>query len=115
MPAFAKQLQDILVPAGRVLMRQGTPGAEAFLVADGEAAVTVSGLTVGKVGKGDLVGEMALLDHSPRSATVTADSPMRLLVLHPQAFAALVRQPTLSWWLATMMAQRLRLAQAPSC
>jgi CRP-like cAMP-binding protein len=60
------------------------------VILDGEAAVEISGTRVGTLGPGKVVGEMALIDHGPRSATVTALSPMRVLVLSGREFASLL-------------------------
>lgn len=97
--------------AGQILMREGAAGGEAFLIVEGRAAVAIGGREVSSVGPGDLVGEMALLDHSPRSATVTATTRMRLLVMTPGAFASILRQPTAGWRMAAELAARLRRAE----
>ena len=65
--------------AGDVLCQEGRVGRQAFVILDGEAAVDISGTRVGTLGPGNVVGEMALIDHGPRSATVTALSPMTVL------------------------------------
>lgn len=75
---------------GRVLTRQGRPGKECFVVAEGEARVCVGGEEVAVVGPGAIIGEMSLLDGGPRSATVTAITPMRVLVLAHREFTGLV-------------------------
>lgn len=77
-------------PAGTVLIEEGRPGLEAFVVIDGEASVTVDGREVGVVGPGEVVGEVALLDNRPRTATVTALTPMRVLVLSRAEFNTLL-------------------------
>ena len=65
-------LDEVSVPAGRVLMHEGRPGWEALLVAEGEAVVEVHGREVARVGPGAVLGEMALLGDHYRSATTTA-------------------------------------------
>ena len=72
-----RQLTALQVPAGRVLMREGGPGDQFMIIADGEATVSQGGRTIATLGRGDLVGEMALLDHDGigrRNATVTVTS-----------------------------------------
>ena len=69
---------------------QGRPGLEAYVILEGTASVTIGGQQVNEVGPGDIVGEMALIDHRPRSATVTATSPMRLLAFDAQRFRRLL-------------------------
>jgi CRP/FNR family cyclic AMP-dependent transcriptional regulator len=73
-----------------VLCREGHIGRQAFVILDGEAAVDISGTRVGTLGPGNVVGEMALIDHGPRSATVTALSPMTVLTLSVHEFRSLI-------------------------
>jgi CRP/FNR family cyclic AMP-dependent transcriptional regulator len=85
------------LPAGAVLTRQDHLGLEAFLILDGTAEVRVDDRTVATVGVGDLVGEMAVLEHERRSATVVATSPVQLLVFEPRELASLLAAvPTLA-------------------
>lgn len=84
---------EIEVPAGTVLMKQGHVGREVFIVATGIADVEIDGRTVARVGPGEPLGEMALLEGTPRSATVTALTPMHVLVLDPGRFAELLGNP----------------------
>ena len=101
--------------AGHVLMEEGKPGREAFVIAEGEAEVALQGTVVTRLGPGEVIGEMALLDHSPRSATVTAATPMRVLVLDPVGFRSILRTPEVATGLATGLAKRLRdLEGAPT-
>lgn len=76
--------------AGDVLCQEGRVGRQAFVILDGEAAVDISGTRVGTLGPGNVVGEMALIDHGPRSATVTALSPMTVLTLSVLEFRSLL-------------------------
>jgi CRP/FNR family cyclic AMP-dependent transcriptional regulator len=69
-----RHLTALQVPAGRVLMREGGPGDQFMIIADGEATVSQGGRAIATLGRGDLVGEMALLEHDGvgrRNATVT--------------------------------------------
>ena len=77
----------------RELVHEGSPGRDAFLVLEGTARVTAAGRLLAHVGPGDFVGEMALLDGGRRSASVTADSAMRVLAFDAPAFAALLDDP----------------------
>jgi CRP-like cAMP-binding protein len=72
--------------AGALLMDQGDVGVECFLVLEGEAGVMVAGEHVATIGPGSIVGEMALIGHRPRNASVVAQSPMRLLAFNIAAF-----------------------------
>ena len=78
--------------AGEVMIREGSPGRESFIVLTGEAAVTIGGRRVATLGAGDFFGEMALLgERRQRVATVTAITPMTLLVIDPRQFSTLLR------------------------
>ena len=104
--------EEIQVPAGRVLMRQGDPGREAFVIADGRAKVTIRGKRSAKLGPGDCFGEMALLHSAPRTATVTAESDMRLFVLGSREFSSLIeRVPVVGRRVLAALAERLREAE----
>lgn len=101
---------SVTVPAGRELMTQGDAGQEAYVVVRGTAAVTLDGERLATVGAGEPLGEMTLLDRtSRRSATVTAETDMELLVLDPRAFSDLLdRHPSVTRALALALARRLR-------
>jgi CRP-like cAMP-binding protein len=87
---------EISVPPGTVLIRQGQFGREAFVVASGLADVSVDGWTVARVGAGEPLGEVALLEGTRRSATVTAVTPMNVLVMDPRQFADLMSNPRIA-------------------
>lgn len=88
----ASIVDEIDVEAGRVLCRQGETGHEAFVIVSGEASVVADGVTYDNVGPGTLVGEISLIDHGPRTATVTAASPLQLLVVPGNRFAQLLEE-----------------------
>jgi CRP-like cAMP-binding protein len=75
---------------GAVLVDQGDVGVECFLVLEGEAGIFTSGQHVATIGPSAVVGEMALIGHKPRNATVTAQSPMRLLAFNISSFKTLL-------------------------
>jgi CRP/FNR family transcriptional regulator, cyclic AMP receptor protein len=81
---------EIEAEAGAELTDQGRPGQEAYVILEGTAAVVVNGTEIAQVGAGDIVGEMALIDHRPRIATVTALTPLRLLSFDAQRFRRLL-------------------------
>ncbi len=101
-------MAEVSVPAGAVLVRQHEHGREALIVVAGCAAVSVDGVPVSSAGAGDLVGELSLLDNGRRTATVTALTPMRVLVLDARQFAALFDEPETARWVAATLARRLR-------
>ena len=111
--SVARLCTPLSVEEGSVLTAEGTPGRECFVIADGKARVTIGGRKVGEVGPGECVGEMALLDGGPRSATVTVESPMNVYVLSVPEFRSLLRvSPTILQKIATSLAQRLRAREA---
>jgi pimeloyl-ACP methyl ester carboxylesterase len=77
------------IPRGRAFIREGHLGREAVIIADGLARVTMGGREVAAVGRGDVVGEMSLLDGGARSATVTALTPLAAYVCTPAELTAL--------------------------
>jgi CRP/FNR family transcriptional regulator, cyclic AMP receptor protein len=87
---LARQSEDIELPAGKVLCSEGDTAREFFVIVDGEVEVTRNGRPLATRGPGDLIGEIALLADVPRTATVTAKTPLRVFVLTAQAFQQLV-------------------------
>ena len=88
---LARRTEDLEVPAGEVLCKEGDTGREFFVIVDGETEVTSNGKQVAQRGGGDFVGEIALLEDTNRTATVTAKTPLRLFVLTREDFRSLVR------------------------
>ncbi len=85
------QLSDeVVVHAGNVVVDQGDPGTHCFVIITGVASVYVRGEHVASLGPGSMVGEMALVDHRPRTATVVGDTDLELLRFDSQAFAKLL-------------------------
>ena len=96
-----------------VLIRQGEPGRECFVIAEGKAKATVRGSGSASLGPGDVVGEMSLLDQAPRAATVTAWTDMHLLVLTPRNFSALIEEfPPVARRIMAALARRVREAES---
>ena len=92
-----KELQEIagattpvtLAP-GRVLVREGDPGSEAYVITSGTALVERNGERLAMLGPGDVIGELSLLVPGPRTATVTADTEVHVLVMDRREFGQLV-------------------------
>src|ERR1017187_1190064 len=104
-----RALEEVTVPAGRILCEQGTIGREFFLIVTGQASVRRNNRKVATLGPGQYFGELALLDRRPRSASVMSDTEMTLLVLGQREFnAVLDTVPALSRKLLAAMATRLR-------
>jgi CRP-like cAMP-binding protein len=81
---------EIDLPTGRTLTREGQSGREFVVLAEGIADVEQDGELVNTLGPGDFFGEISLVTGRPRTATVTTRSPSRLLVVHAAAFRSLM-------------------------
>lgn len=89
---IAHMADEIAVPAGYVLVYEGDWGHEVFVVADGEARVTAGGRTLAVLGASAVIGELAVLNPAPRTATVTASTAMRFFVFDRDSFEALLEE-----------------------
>jgi CRP-like cAMP-binding protein len=103
----------IRVDPGYTFMRQGRRGWEFFIVMDGTARCLVNDHLVAHYERGEFFGEMAIIDNSPRSATVEAETDMTVLVVDSREFSLMLeRAPSSVKPLMSAMAQRLRTAQS---
>ncbi len=110
---IARLVDVVAVPRGSVLMEEGSIGHEVFVIADGEAVVAMHGHRLAKLGAGEVVGEMAVLDAEPRVATVTARTDLRAFVMTSIAFASILDHcPTVGRSILATVAHRLREYQA---
>jgi CRP/FNR family transcriptional regulator, cyclic AMP receptor protein len=99
---------EIDAAAGKVLTREGDSGREFFVLVDGAADVHRKGRKVRTMDAGDFFGEIALVSSRPRTATVTATAPVRLLVVTDRAFRELMRKmPSIQLKVMTALADRL--------
>jgi CRP-like cAMP-binding protein len=87
---LAKSADELDLREGTVLTREGRPGREFFVLIDGTVQVTKNGKKVATLNGGDWVGEIALLTDKPRTATVTATSPVDVLVITDRRFRNVV-------------------------
>jgi CRP/FNR family transcriptional regulator, cyclic AMP receptor protein len=109
--AVARGLKEVNHKAGRVIAREGDPGIGLFIIAEGAATVSIGGKTKAKLGPGDFFGEIALLDGGPRTATVTADTDVKLYGLTEWVFRGLLQEhPAVAVKTLQAMAGRLRNA-----
>jgi CRP/FNR family cyclic AMP-dependent transcriptional regulator len=100
---------EVDVPAGKVLVREGENGREMYVILRGTADVTKGGRKLRELIPGDFFGEMAFLAPAPRTATVTARSDVRVMVLDARAMGAVVeREPVVARRLLQAMAERIR-------
>jgi CRP-like cAMP-binding protein len=87
---LATMVDEVDVDAGTVLMTEGRSGQEFFVIVEGTVDVTRGGRHLGSLEAGDFLGEIALIDDGPRTATATATSACRLLVLAHREFDTLI-------------------------
>ena len=100
---------EVDAPAGTVVIDQGDPGLHCFVLLEGTASVYVRGEYVAEAAAGSMVGEMALVDHRPRTATVVADTDLRLLRFDSAAFRKLLDEmPKASERVLRLLNARLR-------
>jgi CRP-like cAMP-binding protein len=106
---FAFESKPQLLQPGEVLFRQGDPASELFVVLEGALEVTVNGRTVETSRRGAILGEMALIEQSPRTATVVATERSRLVRIDQKRFYELVQQnPLFAIHVMHSLVQRLR-------
>jgi CRP-like cAMP-binding protein len=87
---LARHAEDVEVAEGQAIVREGEIGHEFFVILEGEIEVTANGKHVATRGGGEFVGEIALLEETKRTATVTAKTPLHVMVLTRQDFRRLV-------------------------
>lgn len=106
---------EIALPKGRVLMRQGERGEEMFVIVEGAADVQRDGRSVTRREAGEFFGEIALLDGGPRTATVELTEDSRLLVISRRDFQSLLSEfPQIRLQVLEALAQRVRSAEPES-
>jgi CRP/FNR family transcriptional regulator, cyclic AMP receptor protein len=108
---LASVAQERRVPSGTVLTKEGEPGDEFFVVAEGMAEAAIGGRKVGSIPAGSFFGELSLLDRGPRTATVTAELPTRLVVITAQDFGRVLSEvPSIAVKIMRGLATRIRSA-----
>lgn len=104
-----KASDELSVKAGTVLVDQGAAGTQSFVILEGSATVKRNGRKIATLGAGATVGEMSLLDRGPRTASVIADTDMRVLVIGQREFAALLAEvPSIALKMLATLAGRVR-------
>ncbi len=111
--SIEKQMKIVRHPAGHEIVVRGEGGVGFMIITDGDVSVkTVTGKTR-MLGPGDSFGEMALLDHEGRSATITADSDVTLASIPEWNFKAFLKEhPEVSYRLLQTLSKRIRQAEA---
>jgi CRP/FNR family transcriptional regulator, cyclic AMP receptor protein len=106
--SVAAAADEIDLPEGKELTREGDRGREFFVLVEGTAEVRRNGRKVNTMRDGDFFGEIALIAETPRTATVTATTPVRMLVLTDRDFRSLLRRtPTMQMKVLEALAERL--------
>jgi CRP/FNR family cyclic AMP-dependent transcriptional regulator len=99
---------ELAVPAGTTLTKEGASGKEFVVIVEGGAEVRRRGRKVNTLGAGDFLGEIALIAGTPRTATVKTTEPTRVLILTAQAFRALIRRvPSIQLKVLEALARRM--------
>ena len=100
---------EVDVPAGHELAREETFGDEFYMILDGSVRIHRAGSTIRTLGPGDFLGEIALIDHGRRTASATAETDCRLLVLGHRDFHSLLdAQPDIRVHVLEALARRVR-------
>jgi CRP-like cAMP-binding protein len=112
---IAQLADEIDLPAGKTLTKEGTRGREFFVILEGSAEVRRYGRVIASLGGGDFLGEIALVTDVPRTATVTTTSAVRALVVPTREFRQLLRtSPDIQGRVLQAVAERVA-AMIPSC
>lgn len=107
--AVAAEADELVLPAGRVLTKQGAHGSEFVIIVDGTADVSKNGRRINQLGPGDFLGEISLISGAARTATVKTTSETRLLVLTDRAFKRLTGQmPSIQGSVLKALSERLQ-------
>lgn len=105
----AKAADEIKMTAGTLLVDQGQTGREAFIIVDGTVSVKRNNRKIAELGPGDVLGELSLLDHGPRTATAVCDTDCQLLVLDQRHFLSVLDDvPSMNHKLLANLASRIR-------
>ena len=99
---------ELDLPKGKVMAEEGDRGREFFVLLEGEADVTKGDRTINTMREGDFFGEIALVTKMPRTASVTATTDVRVLVITERDFGALLkRSPEVGRGVAEALAERI--------
>ena len=100
---------EVDLPAGKVLMREGDPGREFFVIVDGTVRIERGGTTIRTMGPGEFLGDIALIVERPRTATAVVETDARLFVVGHREFHSLMDQfPSIKMSVLESVALRLR-------
>ncbi|HEX2469345.1 MAG TPA: cyclic nucleotide-binding domain-containing protein [Candidatus Limnocylindrales bacterium] len=107
---------EVTVRQGKVLAKEGAPGHEFFVILEGSVDISKGDKKLATLGPGDFFGELAMLGRVPRTATATATTPARLLVVGHREFTSLLAsQPAIRDKVLRAVAHRIaELAPDPT-
>ena len=100
---------EVDLPAGRTFVREGERGHEFFVILDGRVRIERGGQTLTTLGRGDFLGEIALVDGGPRTATAICEDDARLLVISHREFHSLLEEfPKIAVEILQALGRRVR-------
>ncbi len=106
---IAKAGDEIVMTAGTMIVEQGQMGREAFLILEGQVIVRRNGRKIATLSSGDVVGELSLLDHGPRTASAECDTECTLFVIDQRHLrGVLTENPSIAMKLLGTLAGRIR-------
>ena len=112
---IARIVDEVDVPAGTALTHEGRHEGYFFVIVSGTVRIERGGRTINTIGAGDFLGEIALLDGGPRTATATTIAPCRLLSMTHERFHQLIdTSPPIRTAVLEAVGQRLRALDAES-
>lgn len=107
--SFSKTETHQAFPVGQTIFREGDPGDVLYIVIEGEVTILIDGQPLETLGPGDILGEMALIEDRPRSATALATTDCLLTLVTRQHFLTLIqRTPMFALQVMRVLAHRLR-------
>jgi CRP-like cAMP-binding protein len=110
----AELAENVEAEAGALLIDQGRVGSECYVIEVGYAGVWVGDEHLVTLGPGSMVGEMALIEHRPRTASVVAETPVRLLAFDNRSFQELLHEmPKAEERVKALLAARLKANTRP--
>jgi CRP/FNR family transcriptional regulator, cyclic AMP receptor protein len=108
--SFKKYTDFESFTGGDIIFKEGDPGEVMYAVIEGEVDLKVNDKVIYTVGAGEVLGEMALIDKKPRSATAVAKTPCKLVIIDEKRFTFLIQQtPMFVTQIMKVMADRLRM------
>ncbi len=106
---IAKAADEVSVKAGTLIVDQGQTGREAYILLKGVVVVRRNSKKVTSLSEGSVIGELSLLDHGPRTASVSAETDCTLLVISQRnLYGVIDKVPSVAHKLLSALATRIR-------